>query len=131
MGNVSDDALRRHIPLSDGLNAIAAAGKRFQSQLQKFDENPPADLELYHTAFKEAKEATSDVIDLGQGDANARAAQLEAKEEQEKRQSKGILRAEDKANPEVAANNPEDQHPERPKRKPPTLLRPGETLPNQ
>jgi predicted transcriptional regulator len=132
MSDVSDDALKRHVEISEGLKAVAAAEQKFLGQLQKVGENPPADIGLYDTAFKEAMAATSDGIEAAQGDTGARATELAEKEEKEKKESKTVLAAEDgKGNPaQVASTNPDAQTPDnKPKRKPPTLLRPGEKLP--
>lgn len=132
MGDVSDDALKRHVDIKEGLAAVAAAEKKFLDQLQKLDSAPPADIGLYDTAFKEAIDATSDGIDLAQGDTKTRAAELVEKENHEKKESKTVLAEEDhKANPDQVASNGSgaDTPAARPKRKPPTLLKPGETLP--
>jgi hypothetical protein len=132
LSSVSDDALKRHVEISEGLKAVATAEQKFLAQLQKVDEAPPADLGLYDTAFREALAATSDGIEAAQGDTGARATELAEKEEKEKKETKGIIAAEDsKGNPaQVAAANPDAQPADnKPKRKPPTLLRPGEKLP--
>jgi hypothetical protein len=130
MDSVTDDALKRHVPVKEGLDAVASAAKRFLSQVQKVEETPPADLQLYDVAFKEAMAATSDSIDLVQGDTDSRAAELAEKESKEKKESRSILAAEDgkgKPDAEVAATAPADDG--KPKRKPPTLMRPGEKPP--
>ncbi|HYA18159.1 MAG TPA: hypothetical protein VEF06_11865 [Bryobacteraceae bacterium] len=132
MGDVADDALKRHIDVNEGLTAVASAEKKFLEQLQKVDGAPPADIGLYQTAFKEAIAATSDGLDAAQGDTHARTAELVEKEAREKKESKTILAEENhKANPDqVASSDADTQSPDnKPKRKPPTLLRPGETLP--
>jgi hypothetical protein len=137
--SVSDDALKRKVDIAAGTNAVNDAERRFLSQLQKVQDSSPADIDLYHVALQEAIAATSDSLDLAASDADKRAAELAAKEEQEKKDARRIVAAEDSkgksaetpddgtktadaANPDAA--NPEDK----PKRKPPTLLRPGEKL---
>jgi hypothetical protein len=131
LDNVSDDALKRHVEIKEGLDAVAAAEKRFLSQLQKLEENQPADIGLYDTAFKEAIAATSDALDLSQGDTRSRATELAEKEAKEKKESKTILAQEDgKGNPDQVATNADGTPADtKPKRKPPTLMRPGETPP--
>ena len=131
MDNVTDDALKRHVSLKEGLDAASAAEKKFLSQLQKIEETPPSDLSLYDTAFKEAIAATNDGIEIAQGDTSARATELAEKEEKEKKESKGIRAAESKGKAgEIAANAEDAPAPDaKPKRKPPTLMRPGEKPP--
>ena len=113
--NVEDDALKRHVDLKEGLEAVAAAEKRFLSQLEKIEETPPADIQNYDVAFKEAKAATSDSMELAQTDTGKRAEELTAKEAQEKKQSRSILAAEDgKASADAAAATAtEDAKPKR------------------
>ena len=41
MNSVSDDALQRHLPVKEGLEAADSAEKRFLGQLQKVDDAPP------------------------------------------------------------------------------------------
>jgi hypothetical protein len=132
LDNVSDDALKRHVDVKEGLSAVSDAEKKFLAQLRKIEDAPPADLSLFDTAFKEAVEATNDAIELAQGDTSQRATELAEKEEKEKKESKSILAAETKGKPgEVAANSEDAAAPDaKPKRKPPTLMRPGEKPPS-
>jgi hypothetical protein len=135
---VSDDALKRHVAVAEGTAAVAAAEKRFLGQLQKISDNPPGDAGLYEISLKEAIAATSDSIGLSQDDPSKRAAELVADAEKEKKAVKSITRAEDslgKTADEIAADNAKDakvqaQVDGKPKRKPPTLYRPGEVPAN-
>jgi hypothetical protein len=133
MVSVSDDALKRHVPVAEGLAAAAAAEKKFLAQFEKVDEAPPADMGLYDTAFKEAMSATSDAIEMAQGDTSARAVELVDKDDKEKKQSRTILAEEDhKGDPaaiQAAVNSDPTTVDGKPKRKPPTLMRPGEKSP--
>jgi hypothetical protein len=131
--SVSDDALKRRGGLTpEGTSAVSAAEMRFLGQLQKLQDSSPADMSLYDTALKEAISATSDSMELAQGDLGKRAVQLTAEEEKEKRDRQKITAAEDgKTLDQVKAE--ESKATGKPKREPPTLYRPGEKpaeLPN-
>src|SRR5580658_6562593 len=91
---VSDDALKRHVAVTEGIAAVAAAEKRFLGQLQKIADNPPADAGLYEIALKEAIATTSDSMELSQDDPTKRTAELVAEEAKEKKTVKSITRAE-------------------------------------
>jgi predicted transcriptional regulator len=130
LNNVSDDALKRHVPLKDGLEAADSAEKRFLSQLQKLEDNPPADLPLYDVAFKEAIAATQDSLEVAEADTGTRATELTAKEKAEKKQRDGILAAEGVKPSAVAATQDGPTPDGKPRRKPPTLMRPGEKPPD-
>lgn len=125
--SVSDDALKRKAGLTtEGTTAVDTAEKRFLAQLQKVQDSAPGDLELYDTALKEAIAATSDSMELAQGDLGKRAVQLTAEEEKAKRDREKITAAEEgKTVAQVKAEEPKTSD-GKPKRKPPTLYRPGE-----
>jgi len=134
---VSDDALKRHVTITEGIAAVAAAEKRFLSQLQKISDNPPGDAGLYDIALKEAIATTSDSMELAQDDQSKRTAELVADEAKEKKTVKSITRAEaalgkspEEAAAAVAKAEEADAIEEQPKRKPPTLYRPGEVHEN-
>lgn len=129
--NVSDDALKRKGGLtSEGTTAVSAAEKRFLAQLQKIQDSSPADLELYDTALKEAIAATSDSMELAQGDLGKRAVQLTAEDDKAKKEREKITAAEEgKTIEQVKAEEPKTGD-DKPKRKPPTLYRPGEKPPD-
>ena len=134
---VSDDALKRHVTITEGIAAVAAAEKRFLSQLQKISDNPPGDAGLYDIALKEAIATTSDSMELAQDDQSKRTAELVADEAKEKKTVKSITRAEaalgkspEEAAAAVAKAEEADAIEEQPKPKPPTLYRPGEVHEN-
>jgi len=131
---VSDDALKRHATLTEGTTAVGAAEKRFLGQLQKISDSAPADLGLYDIELKEALAATSDSMELAQGDLGKRGLQLAADEKKEKKAVEGMIAAEDaKGDPVKTAAleaKAADAATDKPKRKPPTLYRPGEKPPD-
>ena len=114
--------------IAEGTVAVTASEKRFLAQLQKIKDRNPADIDLYEVALKEAIASTSDSIDLASEDASARSAKLSAEDKRAKEEAESTLAAEDsKGKPPEAANTAEAKPDEgKPKRKPPTLMRPGE-----
>jgi hypothetical protein len=127
--SVSDDALKRGIDITEGTVAVTASEKRFLDQLQKIRDRNPADVDLYAVALKEAIASTSDSMDLAKEDATSRGNKLSAEDKREKEEAEKTLKAEDsKGKPGDAATDQEAKKTDddKPKRKPPTLLRPGE-----
>lgn len=129
---VSDDALKRGVDITEGTVAVTTSEKRFLAQLQKIQDRNPPDLDLYGVALKEAMASTSDSMDLAKEDRGARGAKLSAEDKRAKEEAEKTLAAEDsKGKPTVEAKNSDAKADDaKPKRKPPTLLRPGETLPD-
>lgn len=129
---VSDDALKRHATLTEGAAAVTAAEKRFLGQLQKIADTAPPDIDLYDIALKEAIAATSDSMELAQGDLGKRGTELAAEDAKAKKKAESMISAEDnKGKPPDPAKITQAQVDEaKPKRKPPTLYRPGEKPPD-
>ncbi len=133
---VSDDALKRGVDIGEGTAAVKTAEKRFLGQLQQIQDRNLPDVDLYDVALKEAIGNTSDSVDLASDDPTKRGATLSAEDKKAKQEAEQTLKAEDRidksspptANTSIADTSTSDT---KPKRKPPTLLRPGETLPNQ
>jgi len=134
MDTVSDDALKRGLDITEGTVAVTTSEKRFLAQLQKIKDGNPTDIDLYDVALKEAIASTSDSMDLATEDVKSRGAKLNAEDKKAKDEAEKTLAAEDsKGKPpaEEAKTADAKQEDAKPKRKPPTLLRPGETLPDQ
>ena len=126
LDTVSDDALKRGADNSLGANAVREAEHKFLTQLQTIKDRPPADLDMYDTALTEALAATSDSLDLSQEDPTSRAAKLNEGEKKQKEEAEKVIAAEDsKGKPPVGDAKPAVDA--KPARKPPTLLRQGET----
>lgn len=130
MDNVTDDALRRRVPLKEGLEAVASAEKKFLAQLQKLEDAPPPDFENFDIAFKEAVAATEEGLEVAQADTGTRAAELSAKDRADKKKVESVYSAENVKPVEGKAGTPSTTADGKPKRKPPTLLRPGEKQPD-
>lgn len=128
---VSDDALKRKVAISEGSTAANAAEKTFLTKLQKIQNTALPDLGLYEVALREAIASTTDSLDLAKEDLDARSQQLADEDAKEKEKSKSILSAEDsKGKPvdETAAKSDAPVAPDGTRRKPPTLMRPGEKV---
>ncbi len=136
---VTDDALRRGADVGEGVVAATTAEKRFLGQLQQIKDRNAADVDLYDVALREAMASTSDSIDQAGEDASGRTAKLAEADKRQKKEAEETLAAEDsKGKPAEAAKNGQTTTADasttddsKPKRKPPTLLRPGEKLPDQ
>lgn len=120
---ISDDALHRKIAIEKGTAAAAKEEKVMLAKLQKIQDASPKDLERYEFVLKEAIDATSDSIDLAREDLGTRAASLAAEDAKEKSAREASM------TPQEKKDEAKKQEQSKSKRKPPTLLRPGETLP--
>ena len=122
---VTDDALERKVAVNEGVGAVASAEKTLLASLQKFMDSQPPDLSRYEFALKQAIDATSDSLELAQADLRDRATDVQAKAERDKKQLEENMQPKDReekqAEDKKAAT---DQK----KRKPPTLLKPGEQV---
>jgi len=125
---VTDDALRRKAAVDVGVTEVARAEKEMLPVLKKFQDSQPADLSRYEFSLKLAIETTSDSLELAQEDLNTRSTEVQAKAEKEQKEIEAAMQPKDleekKAEEKKAAT---DQK----KRKPPSLLRPGEQVQKQ
>lgn len=121
---VSDDALKRKIDIKEGTDAVAAGEKEMLEGLEKIQESQPKDLARYEFALKQAIESTRDSLDLSQQDLSARSAEVQAKEEKEKKQLESMMSPTDLAAKKVEEKKAAQA--EEKKRKAPTLYRKGE-----
>ena len=124
---VADDALRRHVDVSVGIKAVAAAEKEMLDHLQKIQENQPKDIARYDFVLKESIDGTSDSLDLARQDPAARAAEVAAKEAKERKERNAELTPAERDAKQAQADKDARQG----QKKAPTLLRPGETIQGQ
>jgi hypothetical protein len=133
LDDVADDALQRKVDIKPAIDLIQGYERDLLPILQKLRESHPKDIDRYDFVLKTAIDTTSDSLDLAEADVGERAKDVQARAAQEKKtldenrspSERDAKQAEDKK----AAD--QQQQSGTPQRKPPTLLRPGETLGNQ
>ena len=120
---VSDDALKRKLDIKEGMAAVSASEKELLASLEKIQDSQPKDLGRYEFVLKQAIETTRDSLEGSTEDLGKRAAEVQAKEEKDKKELESMMQPKDleakKAEEKKAAETEN-------KRKPPTLYRKGE-----
>lgn len=120
---VSDDALRRHVDITEGTKAVAEAEKEMLARLRKIQSNKTRDFSRYENALSNAIENTSVSAELAETDVKERGHDVEAKDARERKAAEAMMTpselAAKKEQEKKAAAAPQ-------KRKPPTLKRKGE-----
>ncbi|HML15844.1 MAG TPA: hypothetical protein VK419_02415 [Bryobacteraceae bacterium] len=120
---VADDALQRKLAIGVGNAAVAAGEKELLEKLNKISDAQPKDLARYQFVLDQAVETTQDSLDLAKEDLAARAAEIAEKEKKERAEREAMMTPEEKKQAQA-----EQKTDDKPKRKAPTLLRPGETV---
>jgi hypothetical protein len=124
--SVSDDALRHHRPVDKGMTAVINAEKDFLAQLNKIQDSEPKDLDRFKFVLSQAIDTTSDSRDLALQDTGKRSAELAADDAKEKKAREALMPSK-----EVADRKKDADTQEAPKKKIPSLYRPGEKPPEQ
>jgi hypothetical protein len=131
---VADDALEHKKSIDIGITVVAASEKEILAQLRKIEDAKPKDIARFDFVLKDAMQATEDSLELNEQDLGKRAGAVEAKEKSEKAARQAEMTPEEPA-PAGAKKTaqPSDgqataEATDKPKRKPPTLLRPGEKI---
>lgn len=127
--DVTDDALLRKLEVKLGLEAVVAMEKQTLPLLQKIQSSQPKDLARFDFALQQALETTEDSIKASQEDMGKRSDQVEARDAREKKQLKELGSTGDddaKANGDKVEGDKKADSDQQPKRKAPTLKRPGE-----
>jgi hypothetical protein len=130
--DVTDDALLRKLEVKLGLEAVVTAEKQALPVLQKIQNSQPRDLSRYDFALKQAIDSTQDSLESSQADLGQRARDVEARESRDKKDLEQLGAQSDpdakKADGEKKKADSADSgdQPATPKRKAPTLKRPGE-----
>lgn len=121
--SVSDDALRRNIPIDKGMIAVADAEKSFLDQLQKLEDSEPRDLDRYKFVLTDAINSTHDSRDLSLEDSKKRSTELAVVDSREKKDREAMMPEKEAAERKKAVQS---QSGEDDKKKVPSLYRPGE-----
>ncbi len=119
---VADDALKRKLPIQAGNAAVASGEKELLDKLTRITDSQPKDYARYQFVLEQAVETTSDSYDLTKEDLGARTAEVAEQEKKERTEREALMTPEEKK--DSAAHQQETT--DKPKRKAPTLLRPGE-----
>jgi hypothetical protein len=124
---VADDALKRKVALDQGMKLVTAAEKDMLDTLQKIEDSEPKDMARYDFALKTAIDTTTDSKDLSEEDLSARAGAVVAKDKKEKEEKEAMLGTKEK---EAAKKAEDSKDGDKPKRKAPSLYKPGEKPPD-
>lgn len=119
--DVSDDALLHKRPIDKGLVAVLSAEKEFLGMLSKIQDSNPKDLDRYQFVLQQAIDTTSDSHTLSMEDSGKRGSELAAENAHEKEERESVMSAKEIKDRKKAAAAQEQ-----PKKKIPTLYRPGE-----
>ena len=121
--DVTDDALLRQAELKLGVDAVAAAEKQMLPVLEKIQKSQPKDVSRYDFALKQAIETTEDSLSAAQLDVGKRGKDVEARAAKEKKDIEQLTAPVDAEAKQTAEKKADTGQP---KRKAPTLRRPGE-----
>ena len=130
---VADEALARKADMKVGLNAVAKGEKEILPMLEKIRSSQPKDLDRYDYALKTAIDSTTDSMEMAEEDLGKRTRDVEARQEREKKTREEATAPIDKdaADKKPATDSAAPADSGKPQRKPPTLMRKGETLPTK
>ncbi len=119
--SVSDDALRHNRPIDKAGPALVDAEKEFVTSLQKIEDSQPRDLDRYKFVLEDAVNTTSDSRELAMEDAKKRTGDLQAQDTKQKQERDALMPSK-----EVSERKKDADQQEQPKKKVPSLYRPGE-----
>jgi len=122
---VIEDALRRKLPVEDGIRAVARAAKEFLALLEKIEAMEAPDRDRYEFILMQALETTRDSLELAEEDVGRRSQEVAERDEREQKQREALMQPKDLEEKRAAEKKAAE---EAQKRKAPTLLRKGETL---
>ena len=123
---VADEAAAKKTDISQGLNAVASMYKSMLPQLEKIRNNKPKDLDRYDFALTQAIDTTQDSLALAKEDLGKRGTDVETREAKQKKAIDAQMNPEGSKKADEKKKAAATDEAEKPKRKPPTLLKPGE-----
>jgi len=123
--DVADQALEKHADLTKGLGFVARMEEDALPVLKRLQDNKPKDVERYEFVLKTAIDTTRDSLEQSDGDTEKRAAEVEAREAKAKQAIRDSMTPAEKASRQAEEQKVEAQQEK--VRRPPTLMRPGET----
>jgi hypothetical protein len=121
--DVADQALGRKVDLKQGLGQVARMEQDALPVLKRMRDSKPKDIERYEFVLKTAIDTTADSLDLTESDTEKRAAQVEAREAEEKKAIRDSMTPVERESRQAEERKAEQQQE---RRRPPTLMRPGE-----
>ena len=125
--SVADDALKHKIAIDESMKLVAAAEGEMLATLQKIQDSNPKDLARYDFVLKNAIDTTNDSKELSEQDLHTRATEVLAAERKEKQDRQALNNPKDKEEKKSLAKTEGE---DKPKRKAPTLYKPGEKKPD-
>jgi hypothetical protein len=121
--DVADEALKKKADLTQGLGQVTRMEQDALPVLTRIRDTKPKDSERYEFVLKTAIDTTRDSLDLNESDTTKRAADVEAREEREKKALRDSMTPQERQS-RAAEDQKVEQQKER--RRAPTLMRPGE-----
>jgi hypothetical protein len=118
---VSDDALKRHVPIDKGTIEVLNSEKNFLDTLQKVKSTPQPDFERYKFALDDAIATTSDSHELAMEDGQKRGTELTTSDAKEKKDREAAMTASELKDRKKSQDAADDKQ-----KKIPSLYRPGE-----
>lgn len=130
MDIVVDDALRRGLLVEEGVQTVMKAEQNMLKKLEKFSELEAKDLSRYEFALTTAIETTRDSIESSQEDLAARGKRVVDDNKKQKADREALLSTAEKEE-KAAAEKKVEGDPKLKGRKPPTLRKKGEVVPDK
>lgn len=121
---VADDALGRKAAIDVGMAAVSQAEKEMLASLRGIADAKPKDIARYQFVLDDAIQTTEDSLELSVQDLAQRGALVSEREKRQKTEREAMMTPQ-----EQAERKAEEKKTAVPKRKVPTLRRPGEAAP--
>jgi hypothetical protein len=125
MDFVTDDALRRGLPVAEGLKAVAKEEGDMLKRLEAWNEAEQHDRSRYDFVLTTALETTRDSLEAAQSDLTARTVEAKKSVVEEKKEREALM-----STKELEEKKKVEAKEASTKKKPPTLRRKGEKAPD-